>query len=339
MKIIVIMVLSFLIFSIFAAAGGYFYLEARTKKPLPAVSREGKVFEVKRGESVSAIAGRLAPEGFIAHPFFFKYVVWKSGVGGSLKAGKYLLNSGMSPLGIARLMAEGGVWRDEVAVTIPEGFSLSEIDVRFKAAGFLADGGRVLADFTVGNFKKDYDFLADAPGNASLEGYLFPDTYHFEKNTSLELAVRKMFDNFDKKLSADLREEARGQSKTIFEIVTMASIIEKEVITTDDMKLVSGILWKRLETGMPLQADATVAYGAGHSELTHDDLKKDTPYNTYTRQGLPQGPISSPGLRAIQAAIHQTPSDYLYYLSKPTKETVFSKTLGEHNEAKERYLK
>ena len=249
------------------------------------------------------------------------------------------MNSGMSPLGIARLMAEGGVWRDEVAVTIPEGFSLSEIDARFKATGFLADGGRVLADFTVGNFKKDYDFLADAPGNASLEGYLFPDTYHFEKNTSLELAVRKMFDNFDEKLSTDLREEARGQSKTIFEIVTMASIIEKEVITTDDMKLVSGILWKRLETGMPLQADATVAYGAGHSELTHDDLKKDTPYNTYTRQGLPQGPISSPGLRAIQAAIHQTPSDYLYYLSKPTKETVFSKTLGEHNKAKERYLK
>ena len=333
------MVLSFLIFSIFAAAGGYFYLEAQTRKPLSAVSRAEKVFEVKRGESVSAIAGRLADESLISEPFFFKYAVWKSGVGGSLKAGKYLLNPGMSPLGIAFLMAEGGVWRDEVAVTIPEGFSLSEIDARLKAAGFLANGGRALADLTVGDFKEDYDFLAGAPGKASLEGYLFPDTHHFEKNTNLEIAVRKILDNFDEKLSADLREEARKQSKTIFEIVTLASIIEREVITTDDMKLVSGILWKRLDIGMPLQADATGAYGVGHGELPNDDLKTDTPYNTYIRQGLPQGPISSPGLRAIQAAMRPTASDYLYYLSKPTKETVFSKTLDEHNKAKERYLK
>ena len=339
MKVAIIIGLSFVIILSAAAAGGYFYLEAQVKKSISAVAREGKVFEVKRGESVDAIAGRLADDGFISKPIFFKYAIWKSGIGELLKAGRYLLNSGMSPLEIGRLMAEGGVWRDEVAVTIPEGFNLREIDERIKAVGFLAGGGRMPASLTVGDFKKDYDFLADAPDNASLEGYFFPDTYHFEKNTSLENAVRKMLDNFDKKLSADLREEARKQSKTIFEIVTMASIIEKEVITTDDMKLVSGVLWKRLEIGMPLQADATVAYVTGHGELTRDDLKTDTPYNTYTRQGLPKGPISNPGLRAIQAAIYPTLSDYLYYLSKPTKETVFSRTLDEHNRAKEKYLK
>ncbi|HEY4519280.1 MAG TPA: endolytic transglycosylase MltG [Candidatus Paceibacterota bacterium] len=339
MRIIAIGIIFIVILFSIVAAGGYFYLEAQTKKPLSAVSRAEKVFEIKRGESVSAIAGRLAKEGFISDRFFFKYAVWKSDIGGSLKAGKYLLNSGMSPLEMARLMAEGRVWRDEVAVTIPEGFNLREIDARLKAAGFLVSGSPALADLTAGDFKKDYDFLADAPDSVSLEGYLFPDTYHFEKNTSLENAVRKMLDNFDKKLSTDLREEARKQSKTIFEIVTMASIIEKEVITTDDMKLVSGVLWKRLEIGMPLQADATVAYVTGHGELTRDDLKTDTPYNTYTRQGLPKGPISNPGLRAIQAAIYPTLSDYLYYLSKPTKETVFSRTLDEHNRAKEKYLK
>ena len=339
MKVAIIIGLSFVIILSAAAAGGYFYLEEQVKKSISAVAREGKVFEIKRGESVDAIAGRLADDGFISKPIFFKYAIWKSGIGGSLKAGKYLLNTGMSPLEIARLIAEGGVWRDEVAVTIPEGFNLREIDERIKAAGFLANGGPALADLTTGDFKKDYDFLADTPGGASLEGYLFPDTYHFEKNTSLEVAVRKMLDNFDKKLSTDLREEIRGQSKTIFEIVTMASIIEKEVITADDMKMVSGVLRRRLDIGMPLQADATVVYAVGRGELTYDDLKTDTPYNTYTRKGLPKGPISNPGLRAIQAAIYPTLSDHLYYLSKPTKETVFSKTLGEHNKAKERYLK
>ena len=339
MKIIAFIILILIVLSGAALAGGYFYLEAQVEKSISAAAREGKVFEVKRGESVGAIAGRLADDGFISKPIFFKYAIWKSGIGELLKAGRYLLNSGMSPLEIGRLMAEGGVWRDEVAITIPEGFSLSEIDARLKAAGFLANGGRTPASLTVGDFKKDYDFLADAPDNASLEGYFFPDTYHFEKNTSLENAVRKMLDNFDKKLSADLREEARKQSKTIFEIVTMASIIEKEVITTDDMKIVSGVLWKRLDVGMPLQADATVVYAVGRGELTYDDLKTDSPYNTYTRQGLPEGPISNPGLRAITAAIYPTWSDYLYYLSKPNKETVFSRTSDEHNRAKERYLK
>ena len=339
MKVAIIAVLFFVIILSAAAAGGYFYLETRIERSISAVAREGKIFEVRRGESVDAIAGRLADDSFISKPIFFKYAIWKSGIGELLKAGRYLLNSGMSPLEIGRLMAEGGVWRDEVAVTIPEGFNLREIDERIKAAGFLANSSLALADLTVDDFKKDYDFLADAPNSASLEGYLFPDTYHFEKNTSLETAVRKMLDNFDKKLSADLREEIRGQSKTIFEIVTMASIIEKEVITADDMKLVSGVLWKRLDIGMPLQADATVVYAVGRGELTYDDLKTDTPYNTYTRKGLPKGPISNPGLRAIQAAIYPTPSDYLYYLSKPTKETVFSRALDEHNKAKEKYLK
>ena len=339
MKVAIIAVLFFVIILSAAAAGGDFYLETRIERSIYAVARGGKIFEVRRGESVDVIAGRLASEGLISELFFFKYAVWKSGIGGSLKAGKYLLNTGMSPLEIARLIAEGGVWRDEVAVTIPEGFSLREIDARLKVAGFLANSSLALADLTTGDFKKDYDFLATAPNSTSLEGYLFPDTYHFEKNASLETAVRKMLDNFDKKLSADLREEARGQSKTIFEIVTMASIIEKEVITADDMKLVSGVLWKRLDIGMPLQVDATVVYTVGRGELTYDDLKTDTPYNTYTRKGLPKGPISNPGLLAIQAAIYPTPSDYLYYLSKPTKETVFSRTLDEHNKAKEKYLK
>ena len=339
MKIIVFIILILIVLLGVAVAGGYFYLEAQVEKSISAAAREGKVFEVKLGESVGAIAGRLADDGFISKPIFFKYAIWKSGIGELLKAGKYLLNSGMSPLEIGRLMAEGGVWRDEVAVTIPEGFNLREIDERIKAAGFLANSSLALADLTTGDFKKDYDFLATAPNSTSLEGYLFPDTYHFEKNTSLETAVRKMLDNFDKKLSADLREEIRGQSKTIFEIVTMASIIEKEVITADDMKMVSGVLRRRLDIGMPLQADATVVYVVGRGELTYDDLKTDTPYNTYTRKGLPKGPISNPGLRAIQAAIYPTPSDYLYYLSKPTKETVFSRTLDEHNKAKEKYLK
>lgn len=339
MRIIIIIILFLVVILGATAAGGYFYLERQIEKSISAVAREGKVFEVLRGEGVDAIGARLVQAGFISRDFLFKYTVWKSGIGSSLKAGKYLLNSGMSPREIGRLMADGKVWRDEAVVTIPEGFSLSDIDARFKASGFLANIGRELADFSVRDFKKDLAFLADAPDGANLEGYLFPDTYSFEKNTSLEAAIRKLLDNFDKKLNADLRVEIIRQKKTIFEIVTMASIIEKEVRTGDDMKLVSGVLWKRIEIGMPLQADATVVYAVGRSNLSYDDLRADSPYNTYLYKGLPKGPISNPGLRAIGAAVYPAPSDYLYYLSKPTGETVFSRTLDEHNKAKNKYLR
>ena len=138
-----------------------------------------------------------------------------------------------------------------------------------------------------------------------------------------------------------MRTEILGQEKTIFEIITMASLLEKEVKAFEDKKLVSGILWKRLENKMPLQVDATITYitGKKSSKVSLDETKIDSPYNTYKYKGLPPGPISNPGLESIVAAIYPKKLDYLYYLSTPEGETIFSKTFEEHKRAKEQYFK
>ena len=169
----------------------------------------------------------------------------------------------------------------------------------------------------------------------------FPDTYEIIPGAKLENIIRKTLNHFDEKLTADLKGEISRQKKSIFEVITMASMIEKEVKTLEDKKIVSGILWKRLEIGMPLQVDATVNYitGKNHDGVLLEDTKIDSPYNTYKYYGLPKGPISNPGLDSILAAIYPTKSDYLYYLSAPDGKTIFSKTYKEHSIAQNKYLK
>ena len=150
-----------------------------------------------------------------------------------------------------------------------------------------------------------------------------------------------MLENFDLKLTLELRQEIASQEKTIFEIVTMASLLEKEVRTLDDRKLVAGILWKRLENKVPLQVDATVAYITGKktTKVSKEDTEIDSAYNTYKYLGLPLGPICNPGIESIVASLYPQDSNYWYYLSTPEGETIFSRTLQEHNIAKAKYLK
>lgn len=288
---------------------------------------------------MNRVAGNLRRERFISGELYFALYVWERGLGGALQAGDYSLRSGMSPKEIADMMAAGNVFRDTVTITIPEGFTVSDSDAVLQKADFFGGERKGLADFTVKEFSEQYDFLRDAPQDATLEGYVFPDTYYFERGATARAVAQRMLDNFGKKLDTGLREEIRRQGKRVFDVVVMASLLEKEVITETDMRIVSGILWKRIALGMPLQVDATVLYATGRSDLTTADLAVDSLYNTYRYKGLPKGPISNPGLQALRAAAYPTESEYLFYLSKPNKETVFSKTLREHNIAKERYLK
>ena len=185
------------------------------------------------------------------------------------------------------------------------------------------------------------------PKNLSLEGYLFPDTYYFRKEEGgdgkegIKNFVKLMLTNFDKKLTPALRTEIERQKKSIFEIVTTSSLIEKEVRTFDDKKIVSGILRKRLKTGIPLQIDATIVFITGKktTEISIEETKIDSPYNTYKYKGLPLGPIANPGIESIIAALYPESSEYWYYLSAPDGKTIFSRTLEEHNIAKFKYLK
>ena len=161
-----------------------------------------------------------------------------------------------------------------------------------------------------------------------------------EKETILAQA-EGLLGTFEKKVAPALQDASQNPQRTVYDIVTLASILEREVSDSKDRRIVAGILWKRIELGIPLQVDATIAFITGKKtgEITLADLQTPSPYNTYLHRGLPSGPIANPGLDAIESAAHPDPSDYLYYLSKPTGETVFSKTLEEHNIAKATHLK
>lgn len=311
MKKYFIVIFVLLLISVFAAGFRSALL------PLSEGSSEEVQFSIKKGDGSKDIALNLEKEDLIKWaPAFRAYVIFK-GMAGNLKAGEYLLSPSMSVPEIAEKIIKGEVLK--ISVTIPEGFTVRQIEERLGV---------------------------QLPGE-NLEGFLFPDTYQFSFGFFGEEAVEKMRANFEKKLTQDLREEIARQNKTVLEIITMASLIEKEVRASEDKRIVSGLLWKRLEAGMLLQVDATIAYileaeGWGFDEMRREIALSrgiDSPYNTYKYPGLPPGPISNPGIESITAAVYPVESDYWYYLSTPEGETVFSKTLEEHNSARATYLR
>lgn len=230
--------------------------------------------------------------------------------------------------------------RPEKVVTIIEGWNVKQIDKYLSEQGIKTEED--IADFKVKDYQSDYSFLADAPKNASLEGYLFPDTYRIFASTTADGIVRKMLSNFESKVSPEMMAEISRQKKTLHQVVTMASVVEKEVTSKNDMKIVAGIFWDRIKNGQPLQSCATLAYilGENKAQYSYEDTRIESPYNTYINKGLPAGPIANPGLNAISGTIYPTYTNYNYFLSRPdTKETVFSQTYEEHTANKQKYLK
>lgn len=210
---------------------------------------------------------------------------------------------------------------ETVAVTLPEGFNVYQIASTLQAAGIVPRE----------------EFLKEA---ISEEGFLFPDTYEFFKDSKPKVIIAKMKKNFEEKTSI-FTEDIGKQGKGARDIVIMASLLEEEAALEEDRKLISGILWKRISLGMPLQVDAALTYATGRSshKLTDADLALDDPYNTYKYKGLPAGPISNPGIGAIEAAINPTSSSYLYYLSDSKGVIHYAKTFEEHKLNKTRYLR
>ena len=183
--------------------------------------------------------------------------------------------------------------------------------------------------------------LKDKPSFVSLEGFLFPDTYRIYRDSSSEEMIKIFLANFEKKISPEMREKFTAQKRSVFAVIIMASIIEKEVRGDEDRRLVSDIFWRRLEKGMPLQADSTVNYvvGENNPSSTAEDLAFNSLYNTYKYPGLPLGPICNPGLSAIVAAIDPVSNANWYFLTDKTGAVHYAKTLEEHNRNKMKYLK
>ncbi len=312
---------------------------------------ESKLFLIESKQSVFQIAENLEKQGLIRDKYFFIFYVIIKGETGNLQAGEYILTSNSSMAKVVRKIATGDILEEKI--TIIEGWNLRNIGWYFENRGMFQAGelfelvGFPLIDYSdvttlpqPRDFSQEYNFLKDKPKDVNLEGYLFPDTYEINKGTSIETIVKKMLNNFDKKLTSDLREEITRQNKSIFEIITMASLLEKEVQSLKDKEMVSGILWKRLKFRVPLQVDATIIYITGKktTKVSRDELQIDSPYNTYRYLGLPFGPICNPGIESILATLYPKDSSFWYYLSTPDGETKFSRTLLEHNITKAKYL-
>ncbi len=300
------------------------------------VNREAtglQLFQVEKNEDIKLISKRLEEEGFIHNDLYFWWYIRSNDIAPSIQAGTHYLAKSYNYSEIAKELTKARP--KERSITFPEGYRIDQIDARLTEAG-LIDEGRFIQAAEI--FKKEeYDFLSEK----GLEGYLFPDTYRvFDSyyNFQSKGLIVKMINNFERKIK-DLYD-INQTDKSLEDIIIMASIIEKETTNKDNREIVSGILWKRLEIGMLIGADATTRYGIQKftDPLTYADLDSDSPYNTRKFRGLPPGPIGSPGLASIKAALNPEESEYLYYLHDANGDIHYARTNAEHNANKRKYL-
>ncbi len=333
----------FLIAALVAGGIAFSYFLANLTPPQPA-STDIKTFNVEEGMGVKEIAAALFREGLIKDTFVFETYVWLESAGAKLQAGRYSLSPRMSASEIVRIVSQGEALADEQSITILEGWRTDEIATYLENQGLVTSAAFIDAAGTTDSRQLipdvSYDFLVDKSNTAGLEGYLFPDTYRIFRNAESADIIEKMLDNFGRKVDADVRTTIAASGRTIFDTVTMASIIEEELTTDRDRKLAADLFWRRIGLGMPLESDATVNYVTGKSELqpSSTDVATEHPYNTYRNLGLPPGPIGNPSLGSIVAAADPEPNEFLYFLTKPNGEAVFSKTYEEHLQNKAAFL-
>jgi UPF0755 protein len=311
-----------------SAAGGLAWLAL---SPTPAVQSGPLVIEIPAHEGVRQIATRLAEADVVHNRYAFLALTLGRGQLRHLKAGEYEIPRDASTLDVIDLLASGRV-RQHV-VLHPEGASVSELArvLENERLGRAEDIIRAASDERL---RRTLDVNAD-----SLEGYLFPDTYQFVRGMSAEEMLTRMVQRLRAKLTPEMQARARARGLDLHQLLTLASIVEKEAVDREEQRVIAGVFWNRLRLDMPLQADPTVQYAVAKERrtLTRADLATDHPYNTYVRRGLPPGPIASPGLGAIQAALDPAPVKYLYFVARDDRRHHFSTTAAEHNAAVVRY--
>jgi len=305
-------------------------------------------FTVSPGETAAQIADRLEQEGLITDADLFRLYIRHEGIDARLEAGEFELSPGMTIPEIAQALLQARA--REVVVTIPEGLRAEEVAELLEQAE-VTDGDAFLALVRSGDLSSvglsGYDFLTDRPEGASLEGYLFPDTYRFPVNAQPAEILRIFLDNFDRRVTPELRQEAAARGLSLYTVLTLASIVERETALPEERPIVASVYFNRLAKGMHLNADPTVQYAMGYqpdtgqwwkSPVTLEEYRSViSPYNTYLNPGLPPGPICSPGLSAIEAVIRPADTDYLYFVATGDGGHVFARTLEEHQANIKRY--
>ncbi len=330
-----------IIIAIIGGIGSYFYYEQAYETylvtPVDEESSARVNFNIEAGENGQSISARLAELELIpAEWAFYKYIK-EENIAPKLEAGKFVLKKSYTIPEIAEFLTKSR--RDEIVLTIREGLTIKQVDEYLAKNNVLPEGSfRDCAENCEPSERKS--FLDSKPANQSYEGYLFPDTYFVDPETITPQGLyNRMLNNFENKLDSGLRSEIAQAGRSIHQIVTMASLIEKESRKDSEKSIISGILWKRLNEGIGLGVDATVRFVLDKwtGALTLEDLDIDSPYNTRKFRGLPPGPISNFSLSSLKAAINPESSEYYYYLHGADGQIHYGKTNAEHNENK-KYL-
>ncbi|MFQ6019709.1 MAG: endolytic transglycosylase MltG, partial [Dehalococcoidia bacterium] len=313
-----------------------------TVTPIPG---ETAVIPIERGDSPETIGERLEEAGVINSSLHFRILISLLGYDQLLQAGLYEFDPGTPTLTAVQRIRSGQI--SPLQAVVPEGLRREEVAAILAGQGVIPAQEFLAAATTTTPY--DFDFLAGLPMGTPLEGYLFPATYSFGRDTDADGVVEAFLTAFDQNLSLALRQEAAEAGLSLHTVVTIASIVEREARVSEERPVIAQVFLKRLRLGQPLEADPTVQYAVandpanverfGHWKqgLTQADLSVDSPYNTYLNSGLPPGPIANPGLDAIEAVIRPADTNYLFFVAKPDGSHAFAETLEEHLENIDRY--
>jgi UPF0755 protein len=304
--------------------GGYWMVH----RPYKGYSAPETFVEIPPGSSPQAMGRTLSDAGVVTNPTAFRAAVWLRGAGRRLQAGEYRFDAPLTPREVVDKIVRGDVFLQPV--TFREGLTLKQMAAIFEERGFGPQ-----AEFIAAASRPEGIRQLD-PQATDLEGYLFPDTYTLPRRTTADQLVARMVARFDKAVTPDTRRQAAARGLSVRQLVTLASLVEKETARPDERRLVSAVYSNRLAIGMGLQCDPTVIYaleraGRYTGNLTRADLQFDSPYNTYRYAGLPPGPIAAPGQASIEAAAHPADVPYIYFVSRNDGSHAFAATLDEHN--------
>jgi UPF0755 protein len=284
--------------------------------------------EIVPGSNPQRMGRALADAGVVANPAAFRIAVWLEGAGRRLQAGEYRFDEPLTARAVVEKIVRGDVFLRPV--TFREGLTIRQMAVIFEERGFGSSAEFVAAAAKPGAIR-EID-----PRAPDLEGYLFPDTYTLPRRTTADDLVARMVSRFEKALTPDLRQRAAARGLSVRELVTLASLVEKETARAEERPLVAAVYANRLTIGMGMQCDPTVIYaleraGKYTGNLTRADLQFDSPYNTYRYAGLPPGPIAAPGEASLEAAANPANVPYIYFVSRNDGSHAFASTLDEHN--------
>jgi UPF0755 protein len=320
-----------LVFGLLALTAGWLaYVDLMHYAAAPSESGgrpEKKIVAIEKGQNFRQTTLLLQSQQLIDHPFKFRLLARLQGKDKQIQAGEYLLSADMPPGDILEVLVNGKVRLYKV--TVPEGSTLKQIAAIVENAG-LANRAAFLSTATDADFVREKGIDGE-----TFEGYLFPETYFFPKNTAAREIITAMVDRFRSVFTEAWKKRAADIGLSVHQVLTLASIIEKETGAPSERPTISSVFHNRLRRGMRLQTDPTVIYGIDDFDgnLTRKHLATHTPYNTYLISGLPPGPIANPGRAAIEAALYPADTAYLYFVSKKDGTHQFSTTFADHNRA------